>query len=679
MKQEIAKHEHERDLRNQLIQDLQEQKKASNDELITAQSRIQEMTIRAGKLRDMEMKLNNELEEVRSKATTSAVLSSEVTRLKQVIVEKSEDVQELERKLISMSSEMTKVKKQLTMSAEALRQKENRCHQLEESDHSSRNRIVEAESKVEHAQRQLKDQDAIIQDLERKIDRHTKDREKSDEACKELQVCRQNLQSLRAENEEMQRLKSSSDLKINMLEENHFAECCALSNRVGELETIVRETEKALEHKTREFEVHRKITDQKFQQLVQEALRKRDVTTGETQKTSSRDPQLHRRSCNSSEPQNYQPEIHLEQEGPGEPMQNKGSSKDTNVMKIRKKANRMNTTVLDIRETSKNRPGALSQRFDQGDLRFPGHEDRKVRLDVELEDPGTLDQLNRQPRDIYGRMAPESEQIISSVSKHHPEASRISRPTHFDISSSPLSDPLSSDGLIDMAPLDQITASARTTDAQKHPRIEDRDVSKGKVNSEKSASSPYNVCRAKSPQIEIRPRSQANTGSKINPYSIEHDILGRSRLPSSGVARFVPSQSGHLEPTIVRNTKHEDQMNDTAVLEEQNSEMDQRPPRITPSKRSNPDVNSHENSSMKRHRETGRLVSLQSLDLSLDEQGLQPRSQSPAVVPTPRAQHHRSQQGGSFPVQSPVGNRTNAKPAHAQPRASNRSSRAKGR
>ena len=636
----ITKHEHELDSRNQLIENLRQRTRVLTNDLDTAKVGIQEMKIQNEQYREVEVKLTHELKDAQSKADTSITLSSEVTRLNGLLEAKSEESRQLSTKLGSMSSEQTKLKEHLTGSNEALHRTVSECRELQRKQSLLNQGMFANKQEVKRIQAQLEEKESTVSELREKIGEYVKDQKNAAETSKQLQTYKNELELLQTRNAEILRLHSSSDQRIRELEEKHIAECCDLRDRITQLESKLRETEKALEHKTREHEAHRQITEQKFQQLVGEAVQKRDVAIEQTQRIPSRDPRLRGRSSFSLEepssgnnvPGNRMDSKDL-QENPDSGVRNDGVSPSTKSTILKKKANRMNNTVLNIMEASKNRRA----------------------------DPDKV-----------------SGELVSPASKSHRETSPMSQPLHIDISSSPLSDALSSDGLIDMAPLDQSTVTSKIKDVKSCSTTEEGNSSRGVSRVNNSARSSRKATNVASPKSDDRPRSQANTASKIDPHTVTFYPAGRGRLPPGNVTSSMPSRSGDSKPKITQEPAYEAQLNNIDMLNELSwNAKDESTLRVTSSKRSVPDETIYKNLSVKRHLGSDQFVSLRSLDLSHGDQDSQPRPRSPVVVPTRRAHYHRGQQDSPFPVESQLKYQIKAGAAHAQNEPSNRSSRAK--
>jgi hypothetical protein len=218
-----------------------------------------------------------------------------------------------------------------------------------------------------------------------------------------------------------------------------------------------------------------------------------------------------------------------------------------------------------------------------------------------------------------------------------------------ETSSSVLSEPPSSDDLIDMGPLEKGTVQDNSKNDYGH-------FGAGKApHDSRYHETSRNSLNGVSSITQDRPKSQANTGSRMLPPPTPTGPSTRDYPPPTKAVRRAPSrsaQSGRVgsgnarssspgflrRPTSNRKTYGN---NSAGLGTGEPSETLRASVNGPTMKRKGPGSRAPENLPSKRRRSSSRLSSAQSIPSSQPDQISQPQSQGPYVAPTPRGRRSK--------------------------------------
>lgn len=338
--------------------------------------------------------------------------------------------------------------------------------------------------------------------------------------------------SLEAKDRLLQRLTNESINERKAMSEQHSEESEQLKTRIGELETILRATEGTVQHKTRELEAYDKAVPKNPKKFASEgsiADHVRDLTSKQQLSTnmivqeSNIDQSGSDRSHNS---QGRRSPSTTEMIG-----RNEGPI-DKPVEKARKKPIRLNKTVAIITKEPQSQSSHTPESDNGRTDRLEGHDEDVYQSGLggsqRSDDLGVYEQLNEHG---VSSVQPVAEDLQESqrtlpyfMATYNDDVKADPGSGHTGSASSGLSAALASDELIDMGPLEQ--GAARPNPG--HSEVE-------------------GVSLANFSQD--RPKSQANTGSRMLAPATPIRRSTRNRQPSTKPNRGAPSSHTKFERT----------------------------------------------------------------------------------------------------------------------------------
>lgn len=463
--------------------------------------------------------------------------------------------------------------------------------------------------------------------------------------------------SLEAKEEELQRALANAMEKSKTMSEYHSKESEDLKRQISKAEASLRAVEKLAEHKTRELEAHKKSTLEKYEKLVSEARRQGNI------------PELlsHEQRSNDMLVRDPRPRMPGSMQADGsqtphshpikELVARNEDSFDSTVTKARKKPIRLNTTVVNVAEFSKSQPKHLLRSSNAIDDRLEGQDEdycQRSLIDAHYTDEsGTCGTLDEHGASLMERAVEESQEpphsLAFSVVAFDDNMRAVNNYRKAESTSSALSEPLSSDDLIDMDPLEQGTLRVNPENDYKRFGA----VRNNRRNYKTPQSLSRNSLHEASALSQDRPKSQANTGSRmLAPTTPTGSFTGDHR-PLANIAKGFPSrgiQTGRARSGNTRSSSpdyiHRPMSslktygNHSSTSADHVSGAPFDTPRSNPNgatvKRKGPGGHVPENESSKRHRSSIQLGSSQSTSSSHPAQTSQGQSQGPFVVRTPR-------------------------------------------
>jgi hypothetical protein len=470
--------------------------------------------------------------------------------------------------------------------------------------------------------------------------------------------------SCEGKDNELRHAQADAMEKSQTVAEIHSAESDDLKRRIGKIEIDLKAAEKVAEHKTRELEAHKKATLEKYQKLVLEARRTESARGLEPSEESGNEALVWDSRLRVPAPM-YASDSKLQRSHfMTESVACDEESFDATVAKARKKPLRLNTTVLNVAE------GSRSQAMLR--LRLPNpvierlHEQNEDENETSIVSAhGTHELGAREVLDEHGVSfippAAEESQVPQSpfefsVGDFIDSPKAMSESRRLETSSSVLSEPPSSDDLIDMGPLEKRTVKDSSENVYGYFGAGEvpRDIRYHETAQNLSRSSLH-----ESPSIaQERPKSQANTRSRMLPPPTPTGSSTRDYPPSTKAVRRGPSRnarSGRVGSGNARSDSPDFLRRPTSSLEtygnhsitsaglgtDAASDTPRESGKNPKMKRKGPASRAPDIISSKRRRSSSRLGSSQSISSSQPAQISQPQSQAPHVVPTPRGRRSK--------------------------------------
>ncbi|KAK7185919.1 hypothetical protein PSPO01_08169 [Paraphaeosphaeria sporulosa] len=465
---------------------------------------------------------------------------------------------------------------------------------------------------------------------------------------------------LEVKEKELQRALIEGTERSKESSEQHSEESDKLKRRISEAETSMRAAEKIAEHKTRELEAHKKTTLEKLEKLVQEARRPENVRKHSSREQLSnnmvvRDPRLRKsdsEQAGGSQP--HRPHSTTEMGVCNEDLLN------TKVKKARKRPIRLNTTVVNAAGMSNSQSTQLSQVSNAKNDHIHAHEKGGHQPSIinaqatdELE---AYEMLNEDGVSFIGHAAEECQgpqrTLTCSVNAFDDNMRAMTCSGKADSISSALSDPPSSDELIDMDPLEQGTVRLNPSNDHRHHAV--GGIAPDNRPSHETPRRPsHSSLHGASSLSQDRPNSQANTGSRMLAPTTPSASSGRDCRPTTKMAR-VPrprdAQSRRVGSGLARSSSqdyvhrptssHKTYGNQGSTSADHANGAPYEAPRsnaeVSTMKRKGPGGRFLEDRPSKRHQGSSQVSSSQSTSPSQPVQISQFQSQGPYVAPTPR-------------------------------------------
>ncbi|KAL1610647.1 hypothetical protein SLS60_002317 [Paraconiothyrium brasiliense] len=518
---------------------------------------------------------------------------------------------------------------------------------------------------LDSLQRRLKTLQEEKEELKSEMERSHANESKLIEAQAEYLSEKEDLQlelaklqaSLESKDIELRRTRADSIERSKTVEENHVAESEELKRRISQIEIALKEAEKTAEHKSRELEAHKKATLEKFDLLVQEALNQQN-TRHESQRIPRsemllRDPRLQEStSMHAVGSQQRAPSSSEASAFSEEPLEG-------TVTKGRKKPNRLNLTVLNVSDASRTQSTQLLLQTNAVNDRHRHPDEGIARTGcvhaAAANELGAREMLDENGvSSIYpaGEEPQEPQRTLVYTAGAFDESMKaMNRPGTADTSSSVLSDPLSSDDLIDMDPLEQGTVPISRNNG--YEQFQDENVPQSDRYDETPQRSARHSLHHVASFSRDRPKSQANTGSRMLPPATPSapstknygsPAHARHRIPKKSARSVGGAPSGNTRsssPDYVHRpvSSHKTYGNYNPSGDSPGALYETHRPSVNRSttKRKAPRGGALVNVQSKRHRASAHESSSQSTPSSQPAQISQAQSQDPRVVPTPRA------------------------------------------
>ncbi|KAJ4349544.1 uncharacterized protein N0V89_008160 [Didymosphaeria variabile] len=573
------------------------------------------------------------------------------------------------KQLQSSTEVMRKDKDQLALQISAEQSKVKTLRKEMDARENTRRKDMDALDSLQHRLENLHEEK---QELEFKLGRSRATEIKLSEAQAVYSSEKEGLQlelaklqaSLEVKNDELRRTKADYIEKSKKAEEDYAGRSNELKRRISQTETALKAAEKTAEHKSRELEAHKEATLKKFELLVQEAQNQESFRQGIHRKPQHelfvRDPRLQESSSMhavGSQPQRPHSvaDVGACHEEPFE----------TRVTKARKKPNRGNLTVLNVADSSHTQSTPL--------LRLPnavldvhhdaeeGNAHRGFIHAAVTNEFGAREMLDENGISSIEPAGDESQEpqraLVCSAGAFDHSMKAMTRPRTAETSSSVLSDPLSSDDLIDMDPLEQGTVPVSLGNGYGRFKLEEGPRG-DQYHGTPHRSSRHSLHGASSlPQD--RPKSQANTGSRMLPPAtptVSSTKNYRSpanaglRIPAKSArtgdeAQFgntVSSSPDYVHRPVSNQKTYGNYSNPSAESLAGTPSRISRPSVHSPTKkRKGPGGGASENAPSKRLRASPRVSSSQSTLSSQPAQISQIQSQSPCIMPNPRTRRSK--------------------------------------
>lgn len=670
---------------------------------------------RTSEVAHLKQLLTEKSEEAHSTASEVTALSSEVAELKQkcseMLESKNGELYQLqtdllglqdnndqkERRLSQLQNELedknslisdlniriSAQEKELKNTVEALRELQSTGDAVrQEKEHLSQ-RLTEAQSKLSRLEKHMNDQNALhqqdtdtLKQLENRLQNKEKEKEelnmqlgqlraielKMNEAqavyASERNVLQAEIKTLRISLDEMnsalERAHQTTEEEVRKVSEKNALDSENLRCRLGKVEKALKEAEKTAEAKTRELHTHQQTIAKKYDELVQEALMKQNTDVIGVRETaisqiSSQDPRLQGRLLvQSNRPQLQVGRSDMDPKVPPEASRTPPAN---SMAKNRKKPNRLNTTVLNKVEVSETRASTGSHQPDQTTRSLVECKGKTHSLRT-MNDPSGDEKLVLGPS--TGKVQ-ETRKLSCSVDNFDLNMKQMSDSGYPEPPSSALSDPLSSDGILDMAPLDTGTSKVKAVG------VFDRFTNEDALNKTKNRAKFETLSRDEPDRplsrMEDRPKSQANIASRILSSPAPHMKAERVHKAPKGTERLVLSLNMRSKQAIERQGSRSSSPDDVdlprsrkkvhqkyaKVTEPPNNQSYNNSPATGHSrKRKNSDT--PEYSHAKRPQNSSQLNISQTTNSSCDYEVSQPQSQGPQVLPTPRIRRQRNMQ-----------------------------------
>ncbi|KAJ4299283.1 hypothetical protein N0V90_004527 [Kalmusia sp. IMI 367209] len=547
----------ERDGRDEALRDLQNEKHTLASEFQLAKGEIQNLTSEMETLREANIESKKELVEARLANTQVASRSSEFALAKQHLAQQVEalhskeqgfnDLQQENADMKAKIAEIVQEKDKLQMRLDAeeskisvLREKIDKGNKTNEKMSSSwrqlqsnadtlqnekeqlQLQLVVSQSTLSTWKKELDNRDTTIQKnadalegLKRQTDELQKEKRELEVSLKrsrdneakmvdtqavhssekeslEVEVAKLR-ESLNTKDKELQRSQSDAAGQSKIAADRHALEIEQLNRRVSQAQNIA-------EKKSHEIEAHKKTMDEKYEMLLHE-FRGKQIASMQSVALQSQSSQLSTES-NSRTSQTL----------------------DVKGGKMRKKPNRHNTLVLDVAEASHGQSKPLP-------LQRNGFDDQG-------EDDHVLGPFDPQVDDAQGNKG-SSTSLIDNFTQGMSQTTEHDKET---ASSSALSDPPSSDSIIDMSPLDNGTTALRSGDVRKRSVLEG---GPRRSHQDGTLKNPTHAFLHESFSLsQSRPKSQANTSSRM--------LLPQASLAASGSDQSFRTSSNRPQPLYGR-------------------------------------------------------------------------------------------------------------------------------
>ncbi|KAF9729583.1 hypothetical protein PMIN01_12447 [Paraphaeosphaeria minitans] len=478
---------------------------------------------------------------------------------------------------------------------------------------------------------------------------------------------------LEGKERELQLALTEAIERSKLISEQHSEESDELKRRINQAEAGMRAAEKAAEHKTRELEAHKRTTLEKFEKLVQEARRPekfREHASHEQPSTNIvvKDPRLHKsESVQAGGSQPHCPRSTTEV------VVRNDDLLDSTVTKVRKKPIRLNTTVGKAEGMSHSHSARLPRASNAKNDHPHGHEEGGYQssfINAQATDElGAYEMLDENGVSFIELAAEEYQgsqrTLTCSVDAFDHSMRAMTNSGKADSISSALSEALSSDELIDMGPLEQGTLQLSPGNDHRHQEV-GKILRDNRPGEETPRRLSHNSLHGASSFSQDRPKSQANTGSRMLAPTDSTASSTRNRRPTTKTARVTPSRDVQFRlvgsglpksssPDYVHRpmSSHKTYGNHGIASADHASSAPSETPRSnakgTTMKRKGRGDRSQENEPSKRHRGSSQLGSSQSMSSSQPAQISQGQLQGPYMIPTPRNRHSK---GISFHVHS---------------------------
>jgi predicted nucleic acid-binding Zn-ribbon protein len=552
----------------------------------------------------------------------------------------------------------------------------------QEKEHLSQ-RLTEAQSELSRLEKHLDDQNALrqqdtdtLEQLESRLQNIEKEKEDLNMQLEELRAIEVKMNEVQAvyaserdgfqteiktlrislteTKSALERAHQTTEEEVRKVNEKNALDSENLKCRLVKVEKALKEAEKTAEVKTRELHTHQQTIAKKYDELVQEALIRQNTDVIGVRETaisqiSPQDPRLQGRlPIQLNRPQLQVARSDMDPKTPPEASRAPPANSMANN---RKKPNRLNTTVLNKVEVSETRATTSSHQPDQT-TRSPVECKGKTSGLRTMNNPSGDERLV--PDSSSGKVQ-ETRKLSCSVDNFDLNMKQMSDSGYPEPPSSALSDPLSSDGILDMAPLDTGTSKVKAVG------VFDRFTNEDALNKTKSRAKFETLSRDEPDRplsrMEDRPKSQANIASRILSSPAPHIKAERAHKASKGTERLVLSLNMRSKQAIERQGSrssspddvdlpgsrkkvHQKYAKPTKTLKSQSYNS---PPAAGHSrKRKNSDTPEYPHA--KRHQASSQLNVSQTTNSSCDYEVSQPQSQDLQVVPTPRIRRQRNMQ-----------------------------------
>lgn len=515
-----------------------------------------------------------------------------------------------------------------------------------------RESLKELQDRLDHVQQEKNEFSA-------RLERSSTDKVKLKEAqalhSSEKHIMQLELTELRTRLEtkmkEVQKIQTEAREQSEKAAEAHAIEADELKRRVSQAENATRTAEKNSEHKSRELNAHRNATSEKFEQLVRETLN-----------YGSHSHDMHRSPGEENIPRKLTFEAKASQrvlDPRRHEMKSFGDAAGSNnvlinemAKKSRKKPNRLNRMVLNVTDTLPPQPqkpveAQCATNDEHGTVKQ--QKEIEVAGDYITEELGAYEMLDENGVSFldpsFGEVEPSQNALVWHMGNTGLRAKSPLHDSKPGTASSSLSDPPSSDSLIDMDALEKGTLPADAADSHVHHEIakvvrddEYRDTSRR----------PSTALDKESLRSQKRPRSQANTGSRmLPPQKQKSTALSRKERRSP----IQPKTDDHhsSSPNIshadmhMRRTHGSHSIQREEHFSDQGQEMSLPAGNSLKTKRKEPDYRATDNTPSKRHQGSLRLRSSHSKASSKPAGPLPSRShfQTESAVRTPRARKNK--------------------------------------
>ena len=466
--------------------------------------------------------------------------------------------------------------------------------------------------------------------------------------------------SLDTQTSAMEHAQQSAAEELKSFRKKHALDSESLRSRLSQVEGALKEAERIAEHKTRELEAHKKETARKYNELVQESLNTRNnVALGEQETAarhiSPRDPRLQGR-----------PSLNFDRSQPQHDGSDAMASTDSAARQVspvdllaknRKKPNRLNTTVLNTVEGPETLTTPESFQPNQVAHASIAYINKDYMLKALDGHSGDRNSYTNSPA---GNMHRTTE-LSCSVDNFDHDIKQMTESGNSEVPSSALSDPLSSDGLLDMAPLDKGSSKAKSVGVN---RFMNEDLCREHKRKAPKISSRNDSNRPPS-QMENRPKSQANIASRILPSPTAHKTAAKTHKASRGGESFVTqintrNQQGFEQHASLSNSPedkrfpsprhntHPKQLKVEEALSDQS--IEDFVATGYSKKRNNSDK--EDSSPRKRFLNSSQQILSQPKNSSSGYQVSQSQSRGPWVVPTPRNRRQRNERDATIADQA---------------------------